>query len=61
MTLSIDGKVVGTNVMNYIMRPVDRGTHTVQVTVKDNFGRTLCSSSNAFHVMRPSLNMPRRN
>lgn len=60
MTLSIDGKVVGTNILTYVMNPVYRGSHTIQVTVKDQFGRVLCSSSSTFHVMRPSLNMPRR-
>jgi hypothetical protein len=60
MTLSIDGKVVGTNILNYVMNPVYRGSHTIQVTVKDQFGRVLCSSSSTFHVMRPSINMPRR-
>jgi hypothetical protein len=60
MTLSIDGKVVGTNILSYVMNPVYRGSHTIQVTVKDQFGRVLCSSSATIHVMRPSINMPRR-
>ena len=59
MTLSIDGKVVGTNTLNYVMTPAYRGSHTVQVIVKDQFGRELCSSSATFHVMRPSINRPR--
>lgn len=60
MTMSIDGKVVATNTLSFVMNPAHRGSHTVQVTVKDQFGRELCSSSVTFHVIRPSVNMPRR-
>jgi hypothetical protein len=60
VTLTVDGKVVGTNILNHVMQPVYRGTHSVLVTVKDGFGRTLCSSSTAFHVMRPTINSPGR-
>lgn len=59
--LTLDGKVVGDAMGNYaLMAPVDRGTHTVAVTVKDRFGRALCSAQSQFHVFRPSLNMPGR-
>ena len=58
--LRLDGNAVGSGAMSFKMRPVDRGSHTVSVTVKDRFGRSLCSSSSTFHVFRPSLNMPGR-
>lgn len=59
VTLSVDGQVVS-NTLSHLLQPAHRGAHTVQVTVKDNFGRQLCSASTTFHVFRPSLNMPRR-
>jgi hypothetical protein len=58
--LSVDGAVVGNTTSFTMQQPVNRGTHTVSVTVKDRFGRTLCSASSTFHVFRPSLNMPGR-
>lgn len=59
--LTLDGKVVGDGSGTYAwMAPIDRGTHTLAVTVKDRFGRTLCSAQSQFHVFRPSLNMPGR-
>lgn len=57
--LSVNGAAVG-NTTSYTMQPVDRGSHTVSVTVKDRFGRTLCSASSTFHVFRPSVLMPGR-
>jgi hypothetical protein len=59
VTLSVDGQVVG-NTLTHTLQPAHRGAHTVQVTVKDNYGRELCSATTTFHVFRPSLNMPRR-
>jgi Domain of unknown function (DUF4124) len=60
MTLSVDGVVVATNNPSYLMNPADRGTHTVTLTMKDRFGRVLCSATSSFHVLKPSINMPRR-
>ena len=60
VNLSVDGKLVGPNISNFVYAPALRGTHSVQVTIKDGFGRSLCSASASFHVMRPSLNMPQR-
>lgn len=57
--LSVDGTPVG-NTTSYTLQGVNRGSHTVSVTVKDRFGRTLCSTSSTFHVFRPSVNMPGR-
>jgi hypothetical protein len=45
--------------MNYTMPgPVDRGTHTVSVTITDQNGKMMCSVNSVFHVMRPGLNSP---
>ena len=60
VNLSLDGKVVGENASSFLYAPALRGTHSVQVTIKDSFGRALCTTSASFHVMRPSLNMPQR-
>jgi hypothetical protein len=60
MTLAVDGAVVATNLQSWLMKPVDRGTHSVVVEVKDQYGRVLCNATASFHVMRPSVNMPRR-
>lgn len=61
VTLTVDGKVVAQNSLNWVMQPAERGTHTVKVTVRDAYGRELCSASSTFHVLRPSVLMPRRN
>jgi hypothetical protein len=60
MTLAVNGAVVATNLQSWVLKPVDRGTHAVVVEVKDQYGRVLCNASTSFHVMRPSVNMPRR-
>jgi len=45
----------------FTIQPVDRGTHSIQMTVQDSFGATLCSSSAVtFHVQQPSLQSPTR-
>ena len=59
LTLSVDGAIVG-NSVSHVLQPAHRGTHTAQVTVKDTYGRELCSASTTFHVFRPSVNLPRR-
>jgi hypothetical protein len=58
--LSVDGKPAATNALNAVLDPAYRGTHTAQLTIKDSFGRVLCTASVTFHVMRPSLNSPAR-
>ena len=60
ITLSIDGRSLGPNVLSHVMKPVDRGTHTVSITIKNANGQVLCSANSTFHVMRPSLNSPAR-
>ena len=60
VVLTVDGKPVGTNAMSFTLEPADRGTHAVAVTVTNAYGRVVCNSAASFHVLRPSLNMPRR-
>jgi hypothetical protein len=60
VTLSVDGAEVAAHATNFVLEPADRGTHSVQVTIRDSFGRVLCSASSSFHVMRPTLNSPAR-
>jgi uncharacterized protein DUF4124 len=43
----------------FTISPVDRGEHTIQMTVRDPSGTTVCSSpSVTFHVRQPSLQSP---
>lgn len=58
--ISVDGKPAAPNATSTVLDPAYRGTHTAQVTIKDGFGRTLCSASVTFHVFRPSVNLPAR-
>jgi hypothetical protein len=58
--MTVDGQLVSPNLRSHVISPVNRGTHTAQVTVKDTFGRVLCTASTTFHVMRPSLKSPAR-
>jgi hypothetical protein len=58
--LAVDGKPAPANSLNSVLDPADRGAHTAQLTIKDSFGRVLCSASVTFYVMRPSLNSPAR-
>lgn len=45
----------------FTISPVDRGTHSIQMTVQDSSGATVCSSSAVtFHVQQPSLQSPTR-
>jgi hypothetical protein len=58
--MTVDGQAVGQpGTVSYTMAaPVNRGTHTVSVTITDQHGRTVCSVSSQFHVMHPGLNSP---
>jgi hypothetical protein len=43
----------------FLISPVDRGTHSIQVVVQDAAGKTVCQSpSVTFHVHQPSLQSP---
>jgi hypothetical protein len=45
----------------FTISPVDRGTHSIQVTVQDSSGATVCTSpAVTFHVQQPSLQSPTR-
>ncbi len=45
----------------FTISPVDRGTHSIQMTVQDSSGKTVCSSTAVtFHVNQPSLQNPQR-
>ena len=58
--MTVDGQSVGQpGTLSYTMTaPVNRGTHTVSVTITDQYGRVVCSVNSSFHVMRPGLNSP---
>jgi hypothetical protein len=58
--MTVDGQSVGQpGTVSYTMTaPVNRGTHTVAVTITDQYGRLVCSANSTFHVMRPGLNSP---
>jgi hypothetical protein len=59
--LRLDGAPVGgVNTMNFVVKPVFRGAHTVSVSVKDGYGRPLCDASSTFHVFQPNVNSPAR-
>jgi len=59
--LTVDGQSVGQpGITSYTMNQPVRGTHTVAVTIKNRYGRMLCTVISSFHVMRPSLNSPGR-
>ena len=60
VVMTVDGRSVGRpGTMSYTLPgPVDRGTHTVSVTITDQFGNQMCSVTSAFHVMRPGVNSP---
>ncbi|HKK06575.1 MAG TPA: DUF4124 domain-containing protein [Gammaproteobacteria bacterium] len=60
--IRLDGKVVKTgNSPNVTLDNVNRGTHTVSAAVVDRDGNTLIeSSSNTFHLHRPSIHLPGR-
>jgi hypothetical protein len=61
LELRLDGTPVGgANAMSYVMKPAFRGAHTVSVSVKDQYGRSLCQASSTFHVFQPGLNSPAR-
>lgn len=62
--VTLDGqKVPGVpaNGGQFTISPIDRGTHSMQMTVVDSSGKTVCSSpAVTFHVQQPSLLNPQR-
>jgi hypothetical protein len=60
VALTVDGAQVSANATSYMLQPAHRGEHSVQVTIRDNYGRVLCTASSSFNVFRPTLNSPAR-
>jgi hypothetical protein len=61
----VDLRIDGTptpepNVLSYTLPQPNRGAHTVSVLVKDRYGKTMCSATTTFHVLRASVNSPAR-
>ena len=64
VTLALDGRLlagVSPTGTSFTITPVDRGTHTLMVSIVDADGRGLCQSSAVtVHVRQPSLYSPTR-
>ena len=64
VTLALDGKLVtglDPTASSYTFSQIDRGTHTLMVSVLDADGRGACQSpALTFHVRQPSLLAPNR-
>lgn len=62
VAITLDGKDIGQGQSPaFFLNNVDRGTHSLQVAVKDASGNTLISSSTvSFHVQRTSVLQPKR-
>jgi hypothetical protein len=62
VVLSMDGQSIepqSNDQVEFLISPIDRGTHTVAATVRSSDGRTLCQSAPlTFHVRQPSVNKP---
>ena len=64
ISVALDGKLiqgVSPTATSYTITPIDRGTHTLMVSVLDANGRGVCQSAGViFHVQQPSLLAPNR-
>jgi hypothetical protein len=62
--VTLDGQQVPgvpANGGQFTISPVDRGSHSIQMSVQDSTGATVCiSSAVTFHVHQPSLQSPTR-
>lgn len=59
--LRVDGQSVGQpGITSHTLTQPPRGTHTVTVTIRNQYGRVLCNVTSSFHVQRPSINSPGR-
>jgi hypothetical protein len=62
VTFNFDGMTVqplSPDGLELRLSPVDRGTHTVSVTVRDSNGNTVCTSASVtFYVRQPSVLAP---
>jgi hypothetical protein len=59
--LLVDGvPQAGQSIFSFAIPQPFRGSHAVTASVKDRYGKTLCTASSTFHVFRPSINSPAR-
>src|SRR5476651_2192313 len=62
VVLSMDGQAIepkSNDQVEFVIAPIDRGTHTVAATVRSSDGKNLCQSpALTFHVRQPSVNKP---
>jgi len=64
VVISLDGKPVAglpDSGTQFTLSQVDRGTHSLQATIVDGNGKTVCQTGSVtFHVRQPSLLSPNR-
>jgi Domain of unknown function (DUF4124) len=60
VNFTVNGRPMGSGQRDFLLSPVERGSHLVQVSIKDGYGREVCNSTTEFHVRRPSLYSPGR-
>jgi Domain of unknown function (DUF4124) len=61
IAIGVDGKRVQTSPSTEASLTVERGSHTLMVTVEDASGKAVCTSSAiTFHVRQPSVQAPNR-
>jgi hypothetical protein len=62
VVLSMDGQSIepkSNDQVEFVISPIDRGTHTVTASVRGSDGRSLCQSAAlTFHVRQPGVNKP---
>jgi hypothetical protein len=62
VVLSMDGQSIepkSNDQVEFLISPIDRGTHTVAATVRSSDGKNLCQSpALTFHVRQPSVRKP---
>ncbi len=62
VVLSMDGQAIEPKTndqVEFLISPIDRGTHTVAATVRSADGKSLCQSTPlTFHVRQPSARKP---
>jgi hypothetical protein len=62
VVLSMDGQAIepkSNDQVEFLISPIDRGTHTVAATVRSSDGKSLCQSpALTFHVRQPTVRRP---
>ncbi len=62
VVLSMDGQSIeptSNEQVEFVISPIDRGTHTITASVRSSDGRSLCQSAAlTFHVRQPSVRKP---